>query len=453
MNAENVTRPFTYSVRAGKKTLRDFQECRKFLDPSAVDERGSIGSSTAYRKRHKKDGKENHVMGQPSLLLPTTCTQHEGALDIGSSLGPSREIQTPLVAHKMSVLQSASLEDNPCTGVSLVTPLDQQSKGQRLAMNTLGSSISTGLAFTPGLHATPITEEAPRPIGRSESPVVPKNLIGADSPGISDLPDIATHAEGQPSAEGAPCIGELTHKAEAKSRQLEPCDSDASAQHALYLHADDNVDLCNGHKAGDCNTAEASPQTAQAATLPLEAAGQMDTTPPAMQQLSLAPSPACQQSTTGAGVPIQPLPWREQPAAAAVLAIPCLDTTRVAKISPAAPAVHGSQKKKEAKIEALSTAPPAVHAEPLTQQLLQPSQRTAPKTIAIIDLTIAPYKDAVGGLWREKWGWSRPIPKTTEAKAAHQRTCRLEARFLEGCRNLMRLQCDSDRSWQELARQ
>ena len=28
----------------------------------------------------------------------------------------------------------------------------------RLAMNTLGSSISTGLAFTPGLHATPITE-------------------------------------------------------------------------------------------------------------------------------------------------------------------------------------------------------------------------------------------------------------------------------------------------------
>ena len=49
----------------------------------------------------------------------------------------------------------------------------------------------------------------------------------------------------------------------------------------------------------------------------------------------------------------------------------------------AAPAVHGSQKKKEAKIEALSTAPPAVHAEPLTQQLLQPSQRTAPKTIAI----------------------------------------------------------------------
>ncbi len=49
-----------------------------------------------------------------------------------------------------------------------------------------------------------------------------------------------------------------------------------------------------------------------------------------------APSPACQQSTTGAGVPIQPLPWREQPAAAAVLAIPCLDTTRVAKISPVA---------------------------------------------------------------------------------------------------------------------
>ena len=68
------------------------------------------------------------------------------------------------------------------------------------------------------------------------------------------------------------------------------------------------------------------------------------------------------------------------------------------------------------------------------------------------DLAIAPYKEAVGGLWREKWGWSRPIPKTTEAKAAHQRTCRLEARFLEGCRNLMRLQCDSDRSWQELAR-
>ena len=40
--------------------------------------------------------------------------------------------------------------------------------------------------------------------------------------------------------------GDLTHKAEAKSRQLEPCDSDASAQHALYLHEDDTVDLCNG---------------------------------------------------------------------------------------------------------------------------------------------------------------------------------------------------------------
>ena len=53
-----------------------------------------------------------------------------------------------------------------------------------------------------------VPSEAPRPIGRSESPVVPKNLIGADSPGISDLPDIATHAEGQPSAEGAPCIGD-----------------------------------------------------------------------------------------------------------------------------------------------------------------------------------------------------------------------------------------------------
>ena len=108
----------------------------------------------------------------------------------------------------------------------------------RLAINTLGSSISTGLAFTPGLHATPIAEgkctlahdipeqallpvhrppnscgiasdsacvlsEAPRPTGRSESPVMPKKLVGADSPGISDLPDIATHAEEQPSVKEA----------------------------------------------------------------------------------------------------------------------------------------------------------------------------------------------------------------------------------------------------------
>lgn len=51
------------------------------------------------------------------------------------------------------------------------------------------------------------SSEAPRPVGRSESPVVPKNLVGAGSPGISDLPDIVAHAEGQPSAEGAPCIG------------------------------------------------------------------------------------------------------------------------------------------------------------------------------------------------------------------------------------------------------
>jgi len=28
----------------------------------------------------------------------------------------------------------------------------------RLAMNTLGSTVSTGLAFTPVLHATPIVE-------------------------------------------------------------------------------------------------------------------------------------------------------------------------------------------------------------------------------------------------------------------------------------------------------
>ena len=69
------------------------------------------------------------------------------------------------------------------------------------------------------------------------------------------------------------------------------------------------------------------------------------------------------------------------------------------------------------------------------------------------DLAIAPYKEAVGDLWREKWGWSKPIPRTIEARNPHHRTCRLEARFLEGCRNLMRLQCDSDRSWQSLARQ
>jgi len=36
----------------GKKTLWDFQECRKFLDPSTVGGVGSIGSST--RKRQKK---------------------------------------------------------------------------------------------------------------------------------------------------------------------------------------------------------------------------------------------------------------------------------------------------------------------------------------------------------------------------------------------------------------
>lgn len=38
----------------GKKTLRDFQECRRFLDPSTVEGLGSIGSSTAFRKRQKK---------------------------------------------------------------------------------------------------------------------------------------------------------------------------------------------------------------------------------------------------------------------------------------------------------------------------------------------------------------------------------------------------------------
>lgn len=72
---------------------------------------------------------------QLATVMPAyTRVLVQGALDTGSSLGPSREIQTPLVEHKMSVLHSdalASLDDNPCTGISLVTPLDQQSKGQR----------------------------------------------------------------------------------------------------------------------------------------------------------------------------------------------------------------------------------------------------------------------------------------------------------------------------------
>ena len=54
---------------AGKKTLRDFQECRKFLDPTTVDGQGSIASSTAYRKRQRK-------VRQPVNLFEQSRTLH-----------------------------------------------------------------------------------------------------------------------------------------------------------------------------------------------------------------------------------------------------------------------------------------------------------------------------------------------------------------------------------------
>ena len=56
-------------LSAGKKTLRDFQECRKFLDPATVDGQGSIASSTAYRKRQRK-------VRQPAELSKHSCTLH-----------------------------------------------------------------------------------------------------------------------------------------------------------------------------------------------------------------------------------------------------------------------------------------------------------------------------------------------------------------------------------------
>ncbi len=294
--------------------------------------------------------------------------------------------------------------------------------------------------------------------------------------------------------------------------------------------------------------------------------------------LHVAGASAClpAERRTGAGVPIQPVPWRGAAGSgSAVLAIPCLDTTRVAKdlpelllvlrprtapegprtcpplfrpldkasppsilflpqrmlqgacaeylafrkalvqlkpSSPAAPHCLGmlrwavwlesliarhrsgmehaygakmrlshavlmyrlhqllmaAKRRRRPRGRHLSTAPRAVHAERSTQpDLLQPSERTAPETLAIsgdgssipiitactskpaclqsycsglttdtaeeglpcassyamkgqpllhADLAIAPYKEAVGGLWREKWGWSRPIPRTTEAR-------------------------------------
>lgn len=46
-----------------------------------------------------------------------------------------------------------------------------------------------------------VLSEAPRPLGQSESPVLPKKFGGADSPGISDLPDIITIPKGKPTAE------------------------------------------------------------------------------------------------------------------------------------------------------------------------------------------------------------------------------------------------------------
>jgi len=36
----------------------------------------------------------------------------------------------------------------------------------------------------------------------SESPAVPTKLVDVASPAILDLPDITTHAEGRPTAEG-----------------------------------------------------------------------------------------------------------------------------------------------------------------------------------------------------------------------------------------------------------
>ena len=71
------------------------------------------------------------------------------------------------------------------------------------------------------------------------------------------------------------------------------------------------------------------------------------------------------------------------------------------------------------------------------------------------DLKAAPYKEALGGLWRETWAWEKAVPQFPEGKCmrAHSHPSRkLEVSFLEGCRNLMRLQCDSSKSWPGLQR-
>ena len=59
----------------------------------------------------------------------------QGGQAVECNFGPSREIQTPLIAQKVNIQQAdapASLDDNPGTGLSLVTPMEQHSIGQRL---------------------------------------------------------------------------------------------------------------------------------------------------------------------------------------------------------------------------------------------------------------------------------------------------------------------------------
>ena len=66
------------------------------------------------------------------------------------------------------------------------------------------------------------------------------------------------------------------------------------------------------------------------------------------------------------------------------------------------------------------------------------------------DVKAAPYEEALGGLWRETWAWEKPLPRFPEgmcARATGHLSRKLEVSFLEGCRNLMRLQCDSSKSW------
>ena len=66
------------------------------------------------------------------------------------------------------------------------------------------------------------------------------------------------------------------------------------------------------------------------------------------------------------------------------------------------------------------------------------------------DVGAAPYKEALGGLWRETWAWEKPLPQFPSGmctRAPGHQSRKLEVSFLEGCRNLMRLQCDSSKSW------